>query len=149
MSGLVSYMKSQTLVLFLRDHKCYTYSNFWKIILLPHLSLNEHLFKVKPTYFYDIMSHHALISKCFEKKILPLLSLISLNPLNPKTMQIIQKKRIQYENIKKIYINGAHFGLLVQLKTLCLEWKNQECLQASIEGRKVKKEFLFSVYNMD
>jgi len=60
-------------------------------MLLPHLSLNEHFLKVKPTYFYDIMSHHALISKCFEK-ILPLLSLISLNPLNPKTMQIIQKK---------------------------------------------------------
>lgn len=121
MSGLVSYMKSQTLVLFLRDHKCYTYSNFWKIMLLPHLSLNEHFLKVKPTYFYDIMSHHALISKCFEKNPTFAFTYLLKSPKSQNNANHT-KERIQYENMK-IYINGAHFGLLVQLKTLCLERK--------------------------
>ena len=144
MSGLVSYMKSQTLVLFLRDHKCYTYSNFWKIMLLPHLSLNEHFLKVKPTYFYDIMSHHALISKCFEKNPTFAFTYLLKSPKSQNNANHT-KERIQYENIHQ----WCPFWTASAVKDFMFRTKNQECLQASIEGKKSKKEFLFSVYNMD
>ena len=90
------------------------------------------------------MSHHALISKCFEKKNPTFAFTYLLKSPKSQNNANHTKERIQYENIKKIYINGAHFGLLVQLKTLCLERKNQECLQASIKGKKSKKRvFVF------
>ena len=82
------------------------------------------------------------------KKILPLLSLISLNPLNPKTMQIIQKKEFNMKISENIH-QWCPFWTASAVKDFMFRTKNQECLQASIEGKKSKKEFLFSVYNMD
>ena len=59
------------------------------------------------------------------------------------------KERIQYENIKENIHQWCPFWTASAVKDFMFRTKNQECLQASIEGKKSKKEFLFSVYNMD
>ena len=90
------------------------------------------------------MSHHALISKCFEKNPTFAFTYLLKSPKSQNNANHI-KERIQYENIHQ----WCPFWTASAVKDFMFRTKNQECLQASIEGKKSKKEFLFSVYNMD
>ena len=114
-------------------------------MLLPHLSLNEHFLKVKPTYFYDIMSHHALISKCFEKNPTFAFTYLLKSPKSQNNANHT-KERIQYENIHQ----WCPFWTASAVKDFMFRMKKSRMF-AGINRRKKKskKEFLFSVYNMD